>query len=49
MDGDNAGIKGAAKLQQALKARTSIIPMLPKKDVNDLSEYVMRVLYTLKR
>ena len=49
MDGDNAGTKGAAKLQQALKARTSIIPMLPKKDVNDLSEYVMRVLYTLRR
>lgn len=49
LDGDNAGMKGAAKLQQNLKARTSIIPMIPKKDVNDLSEYVMRILYTLKR
>lgn len=49
LDGDNAGMKGAAKLQKALKARTSIIPMIPGKDVNDLQEYAMRILYTLKR
>lgn len=49
LDGDNAGMKGAAKLQKALKARTPIIPMLPKKDVNDLPECVMRILYTLRR
>lgn len=49
LDGDKAGLQGAEKLQKALKARTSIIPMLPGKDVNDLPEYVMRILYTLRR
>lgn len=49
LDGDKAGMKGTAKLQQSLKAKTSVIPMLPKKDVNDLNEYIMRLLYTLRR
>lgn len=49
LDGDKAGMAGAAKLQKSLKARTPIIPMLPGKDVNDLSEYVMRILYTLRQ
>lgn len=49
LDGDRAGMKGAAKLQKGLKSRSSIIPMIPGKDVNDLDEYSMRILYTLKR
>lgn len=49
LDGDKAGMKGAAKLQNGLKARSSVIPMIPGKDVNDLDEYSMRILYTLKR
>lgn len=49
LDGDKAGMEGAAKLKSKLKARTPIIPMLPGKDVNDLDEYVMRILYTLRR
>lgn len=49
LDGDSAGMKGAAKLKAALRARTPIIPMLPNKDVNDLDEYTMRILYTLRR
>lgn len=49
LDGDKAGMDGTEKLKNKLKARTSVIPMLPKKDVNDLSEYVMRILFTLRR
>lgn len=49
LDGDKAGMEGAAKLKSKLKSRTPIIPMLPGKDVNDLDEYVMRILYTLRR
>lgn len=49
LDGDNAGMKGAAKIQRALKARSCVIPMIPGKDVNDLNEYIMRLLYTLRR
>lgn len=49
LDGDKAGAEGAQKLQKQLNARTSIIPMLPGKDVNDLPESIMRLLYTMKR
>lgn len=49
LDGDKAGQEGTYKLQHKLKARTPVIPMLPGKDVNDLDEYVMRILYTLRR
>ena len=49
LDGDKAGQDGAMKLQKKLKARTPLIPMLPGKDVNDLDEYTMRILYTLRR
>lgn len=48
-DGDKAGLEATYKMQKKLKARTSVIPMLPSKDVNDLSEYVMRLLYTIRR
>lgn len=49
LDGDKAGQKGTNKLKKELKARTIEIPMLPSKDVNDLDEYCMRILYTLRR
>lgn len=48
-DGDKAGMNGAMKIKKQLKARSSIIPMIPNADVNDLSEYVMRIMYTLRQ
>lgn len=49
LDGDKAGQEGTKKLQQRLKAKTTVIPMYPGKDVNDLDEATMRVLYALRR
>ena len=49
LDGDKAGQAGTEKLKKQLHARTSVIPMLPGKDVNDLDEYTMRILYTLRQ
>ena len=48
MDGDKAGMDATEKLKKKLHQRVTPIPMLPKKDVNDLSEYVMRILYTMR-
>lgn len=48
-DGDKAGLDATEKMKQNLKAKVTAIPMLPGYDVNDLSEYIMRILYTLKQ
>lgn len=48
-DGDQAGSDATEKMRKHLKAKVTAIPMLPKSDVNDLTEYTMRILYTLRQ
>lgn len=47
-DGDKAGMQATAKFQKKLQASTSVVPMPPGYDVNDLDETSMRVLYALR-
>lgn len=47
-DGDKAGMQATAKFQKKLKASTSVVPMPPGYDVNDLDETSMRILYQLR-
>ena len=47
-DGDKAGMQATAKFQKKLKASTSVVPMPPGYDVNDLDETSMRILHQLR-
>lgn len=49
MDGDSAGETATHRLKQRLHARTSIMPIPPGKDVNDLDSYSISILYSLRR
>jgi len=49
LDGDQAGVKGIAKLQAALRASTSVMPMPAGYDVNDLDRETLLALYQLRR
>lgn len=49
LDGDSAGANATAKLKNRLKAYTSVMPIPPGYDVNDLDEETIRILYSLRR
>ena len=48
LDGDTAGWKGTEKLKASLNAYTTAVPMIPGKDVNDLTEAEFKVLYMMR-
>lgn len=49
LDGDNAGLNATNKLKKKLNARTTVMPIPPGKDVNDLDSYSIHILYSLRR
>lgn len=49
LDGDTAGFNATEKLKNKLKARTTVMPIPPGKDVNDLDIYSINILYALRR
>lgn len=49
LDGDAAGWKGTEKLKKQLRGYVTVIPMIPGKDVNDLTEAEFKALYMLRR
>lgn len=49
LDGDAAGEAATARLQSRLRSHTSVMPIPPGYDVNDLDRYTIGILYTLRR
>lgn len=49
MDGDRAGEEATSKLQHRLRSRTTVMPIPPGKDVNDLDSHSINILYSLRR
>lgn len=49
LDGDTAGQVATEKLKQRLQARTTVMPIPPGYDVNDLDTYSINILYSLRR
>lgn len=49
LDGDAAGWKGTEKLKKQLRGYVTVIPMIPGKDVNDLTEAEFKALYMLRK
>lgn len=49
LDGDNAGLNATNKLKRRLLSRTTVMPIPPGKDVNDLDACSINILYSLRR
>lgn len=49
LDGDSAGEQATRKLKSRLKAHTTVMPIPPGFDVNDLDSHTIAILHTLRR